>query len=132
MGHSLKDFKGLTQKKIWYAIRTSVLCWCDHDFLNLEVACFAVIWQEIKKAVIGWTLVVSQAKIRNDGCMPGVVHMKEICKLNHWREIISFIHELGLQIRSSSVPLWLNSESFLVFHSNSPLRGIVVTGWLPS
>ena len=84
------------------------------------------------KAVIGWTLFVSQAEMRNDEWMPWVVHIKEIYKLNHWREIICFIHEFLVQIRPSSALLGPNSESFLIFHPNNPLKGIIVTDWLLS
>ena len=84
------------------------------------------------KAVVRWTQFVSRAEMRNDGWMPWVVHMKEIYKLNHWREIICFIQELGLQRRTSSALLAPNTESFLFFYPNNPFRGIIVTYWLPS
>ena len=57
-------------------------------------------------------------------CMSGVVHMKGIYNLNHWREIICFIPEMGLQIRPSSAILGPNSKSSLGFYPKND--------WLPA
>ena len=76
-------------------------------------------------------LVAIEAEMTNNRCISRVAHMKEIYKLNHWREIICFIHELGLQVRTFRAILEPNSKNFLGFCTKNPLKGIRVTNWLP-
>ena len=114
MDLSLKSFKGLTPKIYSMLYVSAIMIWPRFPKPRTHLSCCNT---DKNKEGNRWMNFGCQWSWNEKWrCMLRVVHMKGIYKLNHWREIISFIPELGLQIRASNAIPGPNSKSFLGFH----------------
>ena len=122
MDLSLTSFKGLTTKIYSMLYVSAIITWLPFPKPRTHLSCCYI---ANNKQGNHWMNFGCQWSWNEKWrCMPGVVHMKGIYNLNHWREIICFIPAMGLQIRPSSAILGPNSKKSLGFHHKND--------WLPA